>query len=383
VWDGPGNCLLLCAAAAAEIAGGERTLATLVPQMLAGVRALASVPDHAAVLRRLRKGDGDGAAAMAPNPAAAAALRQLGALGPEVVPAVERLLALGPATLPTRGNGTELAGVFLLLRAVLDLRLPALVRAAGYPANGAGGLLAALAVHWTGRSLHEEVDPALRLLAGTVSHLGETFSRTSDDDPEGAFRFQQALARLLLGQRLIPTPERLRVALVEGVGGPVLLGGDDATHVWPFAAPLASGAEAGSIVQRWSTAWQELTGTALALEVPSPRDCPPQWVAAWDVLAATSSGPPWFATTTALAAQAVVRAWARWLPHLRSPSTSYLLGQLLRRPGWVTQHGQTVEVELPPRPLDVVLRLAGYLEPIEFLPGPEVRAVRFRIRGDE
>ena len=79
---------------------------------------------------------------------------------------------------------------------------------------------------------------------------------------------------------------------------------------------------------------------------------------------------------------ACVQAWARWLPGFAHASVSFLLANLVRRPARVRIDEDTLDVHLPTRPHDIVLDLAGYLQP--FSAGPELggRQVRFHFGGD-
>ena len=61
-------------------------------------------------------------------------------------------------------------------------------------------------------------------------------------------------------------------------------------------------------------------------------------------------------------------AWARWLQGLSGSTTPFLLAQLLRRGGSVSIEADAVRVVVDPRPLDVVVELAGGLEPLERVP---------------
>ena len=79
-------------------------------------------------------------------------------------------------------------------------------------------------------------------------------------------------------------------------------------------------------------------------------------------------------------AGSLVRLWARWLRGFSAASVPYLLDELVRRPGLVRRDGTGVHVELDPRPLDVVLEIAGYIGDLPASPLPGERDVTIRIR---
>jgi hypothetical protein len=60
--------------------------------------------------------------------------------------------------------------------------------------------------------------------------------------------------------------------------------------------------------------------------------------------------------------------WARWLRGFERSSIGFLLERFLRRPGTIVRSAGSIEVLLPASGLDVVLRLAGYLEAVPAVP---------------
>lgn len=79
-------------------------------------------------------------------------------------------------------------------------------------------------------------------------------------------------------------------------------------------------------------------------------------------------------------AAVLLRVWAFWLNGFERSSTGYLLEHFVRRPGRIVTHRDGHQVVLEPRPLDLVLRRAGYLDPLR--PPAPLAATRlaFRIR---
>jgi hypothetical protein len=72
-------------------------------------------------------------------------------------------------------------------------------------------------------------------------------------------------------------------------------------------------------------------------------------------------------------------AWARWLRGLEASSPRFLIDRCLRRHSTVSFTDAAVTVALEPAPLDVVLQMAGYLQPIETVPWLGGRSVAFKI----
>ena len=56
--------------------------------------------------------------------------------------------------------------------------------------------------------------------------------------------------------------------------------------------------------------------------------------------------------------------WARWLPGFDRSSCAWLLEHAGRRPGRIVVTGEKMVVHVPPLPLDIPLRRAGYLDPL-------------------
>ncbi|QUQ65627.1 hypothetical protein [Kutzneria sp. CA-103260] len=80
-----------------------------------------------------------------------------------------------------------------------------------------------------------------------------------------------------------------------------------------------------------------------------------------------------------LMAVAVLRAWARWLGRFAASSTGYLLANFVQRPGRIRWTDREITVELVPRPLDVVVTMAGYDRPLEAVSWLGGRTVTYRM----
>jgi hypothetical protein len=199
----------------------------------------------------------------------------------------------------------EAAGVLLLARALADTRLGGLASRLELPAPGLAG------------------DPAAALLLS----LGLAVAGSAGVDEDG---------------RLDP-------------GLLALLGRDDAVNVTELAAAWSS-----TDVGRHRTLRAELTELAAGQRLDRPRPVPDCCHPAIPGLARG---------TTARTAHLAIMAWARWLQGLSGSTPAFLLVQLLRRGGSVSVAADAVRVALDPRPLDAVIELAGYLEPLEGVPG--------------
>jgi hypothetical protein len=330
---------------------------------------------------------------------------------PLAVAAIDNLLAAprGPAAWPWRepehappAIDCGCAGVFLLLRAIGDARLTASIDDAAFPPPGrldpAAALLLALALRWSGDAGAPggRLDPALRLLGGdgappTMRMLERLWPATAHDDE---IRFQVAMLRALVRLRAIPT-DALHLHRVDTGGAGALVAAAGTPPWCVFGGVLAGSVTPRSLVSAWLARWQEETG-----ELPGSVACDPGLVrevraAAGGVRVVAVDGEPVRATlralehgrvgrpgadlTLALAAVQLARLWARWLRGFSAASLPYLLASLIRRPGRVFIGDDELVVELQPRPLDVVLELAGYLAPLE-QPLPVLRRrMRFEI----
>lgn len=128
------------------------------------------------------------------------------------------------------------------------------------------------------------------------------------------------------------------------------------------------GALLGALCLHWSATDPD---PSLALLTASPTSPPPATAPAFEAaLAAVLSahglaGAATGDTPLARTATAVLRAWARWLRGFGEASEDFLLRELVRRDAAVGLDGEVLRVRLAARPLDVVLDLAGYFEPLD------------------
>jgi hypothetical protein len=246
---------------------------------------------------------------------------------PGAVPEIERLLSgaagtAGPAAgaspaaaaAPARPawHRCEAAGVLLLTRALADTRLAALGARLGLPAPGLSG------------------DPSAALLLS----VGLAVAGSAGVREDGA----------------------LDPALL------ALVGRDDALTAASLAAAWSS---TGATQHRALRAELAALASGQRLgRLAGVGEC------------RHAALPGFAAGTVARAAHLTLLAWSRWLPGLAESSPAFLLGHLLRRGGSVSVVADAVHVVLDPRPLDAVVELAGYLEPLERVPWLGRRALR-------
>ncbi|HEX5837393.1 MAG TPA: hypothetical protein VFY26_06155, partial [Anaerolineales bacterium] len=294
------------------------------------------------------------------------------------------------------------AGLALLLRAILDVQLPGLSRKVGFP-NEISNLLAALYLGWAGPSALRDgrIEPGLACLAGleaqpTLDDLSHSWSKSWLVDFETAWLDTLASQRLLSGAEL----HLYRLPLA-GERGWAFIAGDETGMLWPAGRAVQSLEEAANVLDEWRQGWVDATGFDPAIIADDELDglAPTLPIvlaaraneemssrhrvgaghlqAAW----ATRGDLSPALVPAYLASFALLRLWARWLRQFSDSSVPYLLEQFIRRPGRLYPGEAGLWVELEPRPLDIVLELAGYMAPLEGVPWLGGRTVYFRTAG--
>jgi hypothetical protein len=291
-----------------------------------------------------------------------------------------RLAGAGPAAVRDETAGragadrhcmaTEVpcAGIYLLLRTLDAIKMPALCRRAGVPAIA---LLEALARRWAG-----PVDAAAALRPIT----GEVASRAGSLSADALQLLQAEVARVAVTQRPV-TREVLRSRAVPfGATAMAVILGDADDLMW-LGGQRQDPARPADPALPW---WQEVTGG------PAPRteslagdaDDPGRALLLADLatMAHAHAGDPEIDLPLDLIALAVLRHWAWWLRGFSTASIPCLLATFIRRPGRLTTDDGTVHVGLSRRPHDVVLDVSGCLDSVELQwpwgPG-RVRRVEF------
>jgi hypothetical protein len=294
---------------------------------------------------------------------------------------VEGLVA-APAVAATRpGVESACAGVFLLLRAMLEARLAGAVRQLAVPEPGSAvpAVMLSLALRWAGPAGTDgdRLDPALGLLAGMdpSSALDRLRAFWSGIEPPAHARLQAELVRTAVGLRLLDGASLGVHRLDLGDGGVTLVASDGTPGVWPLARRLPSAAAAAATLEDWLDTWEAASGTrpepvvadddltgVLGTAAPGERHrrSLDELGRAMASLEAGRLGIPEADLTVACWSVVLLRLWARWLRGFAGSSAGYLLDHFIRRPGRVVTEGTDLTVVLEPGPFDVVLELAGY-----------------------
>jgi hypothetical protein len=318
-------------AADAELAS-KAGAASAVKLLLACWKVLLASPEPITLLEAIRSGGVgrvlaglEGSAQEAVRTAAAVgsaeqdAIRAAAAIGAPAADVLTALIGTMPIRVSDKSGATiesHCAGLYLLLRALIDSRLAQM--AAASSAEPLSAVLLALGIQWAGEpALYDaELDPGLALWCGLSDNDGAANTILGMVEPRAHEALAGAVRDLLTARRMLdpslpmidsPPPEWM-ASLSEG---------------WPPSLPVQL----------------PLILTAIRL----------------------------------------LQLWARWLPGISNSSVPYLLTNLIRRPGVIEIRGQSIDVVLRPAPLDVVLEMSGYLAEISAVPWLEGRKVTLRI----
>lgn len=136
-------------------------------------------------------------------------------------PLLRRLLAAEAGVAPDDGTETTCAGLFLLLRVLLDTRLAALAQHLNLATGTPGPLLVALAYRWAGL---DALDSGIDVFAGLDAGDDWRSAWGSVSEPDV---FEADVMRVLVGQRVIdegwtPDPSSLAALAFGRVGDPAI-----------------------------------------------------------------------------------------------------------------------------------------------------------------
>ena len=304
---------------------------------------------------------------------------------------------------------TRCAGLFLLLRAVMDARLFAWIDAIAEETAVSiltpfQTILLLVALRWAGEAgtADQQLDTGLCSLAGietpiTLETLRHAWTELGLETAVPAYQTQ--LLRVLVGQRLISggnlhlfsiDMENKQRALIIGEGS-----------IWPWGTALSHDDKLIDRLELGVADWQAVTGqqpsiigdlSAVSAEnIPRMTlpdqdselaainaDLSQQLASDWQAVESGHLGLPAADITSALFALALLRLWARWLHQFAQSSAPYLLTNFIRRPGIIAIDDEKILIEIESGPLDIILEMAGYLAPIERLPWLNDRRVEFR-----
>jgi hypothetical protein len=275
-------------------------------------------------------------------------LHELAALG---VPGAESSRSRpGDRAAEDLGIHSETAGVALLIRAALDIRVGALASAAEFmpPRDAVCAAVMALA-----RAGSTEPDPGLSLI------LESPMPSAAEESPRQAFE-TGVLRTLAARGMLVGAP---RVGVIEIGGITAVFGGIERPALWPFAEVVGDPDEVEPVVARWREQWCDATGESES-QFARLSDDRPLAQALAPLLAGRELTSPAELTMIATGLT-LVRVWAHWLPGVGRSSLRYLLDHFILRPGTVCRDGDEVRVVLERRDLDTVLELSGALASID------------------
>lgn len=276
----------------------------------------------------------------------------------------------------SNGVETRCAGVFLMIRTLVDARLGSTAESAGYPLTPC---ILALGLCWGGEDsvMEGSLDPGIGLLAGLEADmtLDELQSIWREVDPESHIRFQTVLMDFLAARGIVQgslaaihrfplSGGRYAVALGNGV-------------VWPLVRVVTNDAEEEAAVAAMATAWREATQEESELK-PASEESMLALEQALEAIRAGHLDLLMADLTIALAAISFLRLWAAWLRQFSSSSIPYLLRNFIRRPGRVIKTSDGLVIVMDPRPLDIVISMAGYLAPFQARPRPWECSLIFR-----
>lgn len=299
----------------------------------------------------------------------APALYFIAGLGSQAEP-VMALLGAEPTASTAQPDGllTRCAGIFLLLRPMLDIRLHSL--ASQYPflpgaaSDRWSALLLQLGLRCAGEAAVEsgETDPGLVIFAGmdTASALTEVQAGWADVSVPDLMAFWSALVNILSGQHLI-SEEAPHVC-----------------HIPIYGDPGAGEAQIGEDASSGVLVMGQVTGAGETVAVEENARFAAGIRETFRALSAGDTGQPQVDVTLRLMAAALLKTWARWLRQFQSSSIPYLLDNFIRREGRITVSDDDIVIEMEARPLDVVLELAGYFGDLDRVEWLGNRRVHFR-----
>jgi hypothetical protein len=279
------------------------------------------------------------------------------ALGPPAEVLLHPLATKAPGREQVRQDGTQFVtdhgAIFLLTRALIDLRIASLVRSVGVlsPAAFMAGLAAKIA---------GKLDDVARQWAG---YEGEQPWPDLADFPIASFR--EALFRQVIAQRHL-VPEKCHAEEVRWRGVPAAVASGANGISWPLAV-------LGDTRQLLDL-WQRLTEEPVECEAAAH----PFFDAIGRLAHPIETCSPELDLMLTVTAACVLRAWGYWLRGIGDSTPAYLLKNTLDRKALVRWEERGIEVTLAAAPLDSVVELSGYFASISAVPWLANRTMHFR-----
>jgi hypothetical protein len=354
--------------------------------------------------QRLMSGDIQGALSLLPphvRQDASQACAYVARLGEKAASILDRLCDSSAVVIPTSGVESEYAGLSLLLRSVLDFRLP-LKNESLNP----GMLFLRIALRLNGgRAItNGPIDAGLCLMSGITEETQLDDLTTAK--PSDYASLQKTILTIAAARRLLKS-EVMHVFSFESDDTLQVIAGDASGCIWPLGCVVKTNHEARAVVLEWLDAWDEATGTqphmfigSKSLEATFAHDHKEELLSRTDEVQAVHDagaeslrqtfealresklGGPDFDLPLAVVACMLLRMWSFWLRGFSSSSIPFLLENFVRRQGQVHVMNDGLLIELEKRPLDIVLKMAGYLDDLERVPWLRGGRVKFQVRGN-
>ncbi|HXS01850.1 MAG TPA: hypothetical protein VN724_14835, partial [Pyrinomonadaceae bacterium] len=354
--------------------------------------------------QRLTAGDVQGALSLLPpdiREDTSQACAYVARLGEKASSILDRLCDSSAVATSTAGVESEYAGLSLLLRSVLDFRLslkndllnPAMVF-----------LRVALRLNGSPVVTSGPIDAGLCLMSGLTeeTQLDDLAIPELSDYAD----LQKSILTIAASRRLLQ-PEVMRVFSFESDDTLQLIAGDASGCIWPLGCVVKTNHEARAVVLEWLDAWEEASGTRPRVFVGSkileaifahdhkeellPRTDEVEAVhdagveglrKTFEALRESKLGGSETDLPLAIVAYMLLRMWSFWLRGFSSSSIPFLLENFVRRRGRVHVVDEGLLIELERRPLDIVLRMAGYLDDLERVPWLDGGRIKFQVRGN-
>ncbi len=388
----------------------------MIENLMVARRALQAATSAAGFVGCLQRQDIERAMSLVPldqRDGAKEACRFLSSMGQPAISLLENLA--GETELPELvGVESNCAGMALLLRSFVDVRLLTLPDECAYPAESELPrssmlfLLIAMRVCGDGAVANGRLDEGLCLLTGMEKSLDlKIFSDwCSGSSASHHAQFQEALFTIAAGQRLVQ-PAIMQVFQVNlPDGNRAVIAADETGILWPLGRVLTADAEVETTVREWSSLWNDATGVqpriiandpnlsslleSITHNSVLPRDEDEQTaydkgraalLEAMGSLQQGQTGNPDLDLTTTIVACLLLRVWSRWLRGFSASSVPFLIDNFVRRRGRLLARADELFVELERHPLDLIVEMAGYLFDVEHVPWLSGGRVKFLQRG--